>query len=206
MRNPWGQNKSWTGKWSSDSPEWNQIDENIKNLLQFNQQTNGQFYISFSDFYYNFDRLQFVYVNFNAFYNDQSEYSLEYNWEMKQFKGAWIPGENAGGCGNEDWDYYWTNPQYAITLSSESSTDDNLVSLIVSLIQTEQVRLRAETNGTYEFSNGPMSFRIYEVVQKTNRSKYAESQLNEVGNLGIYLGQKEVAKRFDLPPGGIISY
>lgn len=198
-----GQTDSWSGKWCTISEEWTKIDNKIKQQLKYDQQANGHFYISFTDFYFSFDRLQLVYVNFNAFYSN-SDANIDYNWEIRQFKGAWIPGENAGGCGNDDRDYYWRNPQYSIALTAESSRDDDKISLIISLIQTEQVRKRAETNGSYENSNEPISFRIYQVSVKSLVSRYSENQLTEVGNLNIYLAEKEVSKRFDLPPGDYV--
>lgn len=103
---------------------------------------------------------------------------------------------------------YWLNPQYNLTLNVENNNDDK-VTLVVSLIQTEQVRKRAETDGTYKNSNEALYFAIYKVknpneTMKTKSKKYSSKDLEEVGNSETYLYQRETCKRFELPPGDYV--
>ena len=70
------------------------------------------------------------------------------------------------GAGNYyDQEAYWLNPQYFLNLSLRNKQDSK-VAVIVSLMQTEQVRKRSETDGTYENSNEGISFSIYSINDK----------------------------------------
>lgn len=98
MRNPWGQDDSWKGNWSKTSKSWSNVSEELKNILQFDQLAE-QFFISLTDFCTNFDVVQFVHVNMNAFYEKSSIEGdgTNYQFQLKQFEGEWIPGKNSGG-------------------------------------------------------------------------------------------------------------
>ena len=108
-----------------------------------------------------------------------------------------------------DQEAYWLNPQYLLNLSSNNKAD-NKVSLIISLMQTEQVRKRTETDGTYANSNEPMAFAIYFINEKNlnikilNNQKFTNHELKKVGASGEYQMQREVTKRFDLAAGSYV--
>ena len=96
IRNPWGQDDSWNGKWSSESKSWDDVTDELKANLKYNE-SEGNFYISYDDFCKNFDDVQFVHVNMNAFYDSTEPSNLEFNWKLNQIIGEWIPGKNSGG-------------------------------------------------------------------------------------------------------------
>ena len=108
--------------------------------------------------------------------------------------------ENEGGCGNSDPKAYWTNPQYPLTFAQNKANSE--LSIVISLMQTESVRKRTETNGQFEDSFEDLSFRIYEVKSGADElAKYDSSQLTEVAKLPYYLAAREVTKRIRLRPG-----
>jgi hypothetical protein len=53
--------------------------------------------MSFEDFFREFDAIDFVHINLNAFYNVGKEYERMIEWDSKIFTGAWIKGKTAGG-------------------------------------------------------------------------------------------------------------
>ena len=78
---------------------------------------------------------------------------------------------------------------------------DNLVSMIVSLIQTEQTRNRGENQGTYENSLEPINFMIYKVKDSAldkfgTSKKFVKKELEQVFSKTTYLAQREVSNRY----------
>ena len=50
LRNPWGDNHEWTGPWSDNSPEWNNLKKSELKLLDVKNKDDGEFYMSIQDF------------------------------------------------------------------------------------------------------------------------------------------------------------
>ncbi len=210
IRNPWGHEASWSGKWSSDSPEWQNISNDIKAQLEFNDQTDGIFFISFEDFVKFFDQLDFVHVNLNAFHRDPTNNIIKSSvkWHCEQFNGAWVPGVNSGGCVNYGMDSFFKNPQYIFKLQLKNNQDE-FVSIIVSLMQTETLRLREKT-GNFMGSREALGIHVYALTEESNNSggeltkKLNSSQMKYCDDNGIYMYQREISKRFDLKPGSYV--
>ena len=97
LRNPYGEKKSYSGAWSSKSKEWKKVSDALKEELEFKNQVNGHFYILLQDFVRYFGYISFVHVNLNAFYAKANDFQSNVHWTYKEFKGAWVPGQNAGG-------------------------------------------------------------------------------------------------------------
>jgi calpain len=76
------------------------VSDAVKEELNFKEQTDGQFFISFSDFTKYFDDIDFVHVNMNAFFSTSNDYGFLTKWIMSEFYGAWVPNQNAGGIQN----------------------------------------------------------------------------------------------------------
>jgi len=159
----------------------------------------------YSDFYSIFDEIQFVHIDLSAFFYDKDLAMQISSWETILFESAWINGKNAGGSGSKVIDNFWKNPQFLIHILNESARG-NQISLIVSLIQTEQTRKRLETDGTYQNSNEAISFRLYKVLTKPtiSHSKFEKTNLKEAGDMGSYVKQREFSKKFTVLPGGLL--
>ena len=68
-------------------------------------------------------------------------------FQVGMFKGAWIPGQSAGGCRNY-LESFAQNPQYRITVTDpDDDDDDNLCTVIVSLMQKGRRAMRDEGMG-----------------------------------------------------------
>lgn len=137
----------------------------------------------------------------NTFSIDANETGANYDWIKKQMHGKWISGLTAGGCGNERFEDFWKNPQHLIDLKLQND-QDNLVSIIVSLIQKDQVKNRLEKDGSYEKSNEPFNCTVYRKKNGVGtKKKYIYSDLEEVYSNDLYLSQRELSFKLDLEPG-----
>ena len=201
MKNPWGKiNHSIISR----SSEWNVVKEDIKEKYTDDM-------ISFEDFYAHFEQLDFVHVNIDAYSSHKNQYlpkklSCEsIKWECKHIYGEFEMGLNAGGCGKHNRHDFWINPQYRINLVRKYS-DRNLVCLIISLMQTEQVQRRVEFNNNFADSNVPIAFGLFKIKDDFhNKSrKFSQNELIKVFNDSNYVGHREISKRFDLEPGSYV--
>lgn len=129
----------------------------------------------FDDFLYYFSNLTIVHVNLNAFYNDEKLNRKEFNWKCKSYHGEFRPGEHLGGGISFDRNGIFKNPQYLIRVQDVDPEDnDNKATLIVSLMQKESIKRRAENYG--EPNEEPVQFRIYKLLNE--KYFYQESQGN----------------------------
>ncbi len=97
LRNPYGEKKSYTGSWNAKSKEWRRISADLLEKYDFKNQVNGQFFISLQDFIKYFGYISFVHMNLNAFHTKSSALNSNVKWINKEFKGAWVKGQNSGG-------------------------------------------------------------------------------------------------------------
>lgn len=206
LRNPWGiaeAKNTWNGNWCKSSPEWSKVSAALQATLKANDQSDGQFYISFEDFLVHYDSLDLVHTDFNAMYNKASS-TFDLNFaSMPSIENAWVIGKNSGGCGNGDPKKYWTNPQFPVTFQSVNANNGE-ISVVVSLMQTESMRLRAESNGQFGSSFEGLAFRIYAInngAKPGNNGLYEQKMLTEVSGIGVYSRTREVSKRSSLRPG-----
>ena len=56
LRNPWGTTE-WNGKWSDQSREWLWLSDKEKENLEYKNLNEGEFWMSFDDFYNEFDTI-----------------------------------------------------------------------------------------------------------------------------------------------------
>lgn len=184
MRNPWGHEISWTGKWSWDSHEWNNVPDNIKSQLNFSLiNNNGQFYISFEDFIKYFNNLDFVHIDhiFNG-------------WQCEQFEGEWKAGLNAGGSSNSGKENFFSNPKYLIKCNQAET-------VIISLMQTDTLKNR-EKIGRLKGSREALGFHIYSLFN--NDPILSDLNLKFFANSGEYVYKRELNRKFELPPGSYV--
>lgn len=195
---------SYKGSWSSGAKDWNQIADNVKQLLNPSVQTDGQFYMSFTDYYNFFDTMDTVHIDINGLSDDGIINNAQYKWDMVKFNGAWVPGQSSGGPGM-DQNAFWTNPQYEITIPSFNSKPNTAI--IVSLLQTESAQRRLEkTGGQFNGSYEALGFYIYSIKpgSKKINDKYDKNVLTRVNQVNVFLYQKEMSKRCEHPPGNYI--
>jgi calpain len=140
VRNPWGNECEWKGAWSDKSTEWNQISADDRKSMGLTFDDDGEFWISFPDFFREFTKLEICHLGPD--YSDDT--SPKRRWEMTAQNGSWRKRVNAGGCRNF-LDTFWTNPQYRIEIVDPDEDDDeNAGTLIVGVLQEEARKRGAE--------------------------------------------------------------
>uniref|UniRef100_A0A8C2ISD4 Calpain 1, (mu/I) large subunit a n=1 Tax=Cyprinus carpio TaxID=7962 RepID=A0A8C2ISD4_CYPCA len=196
IRNPWGQ-VEWTGAWSDNSPEWDEIDPSEKDDLHL-QMEDGEFWMSFSEFLRQFSRLEICNLTPDALSDDDLSH-----WNTIKFHGAWRRGSTAGGCRNHP-NTFWINPQYKVTLLEEDDDPEDeevACSFLVALLQKDRRRFRRHGQDMHT-----IGFAIYEYagcqnvhLKKDFFLKHSSSARSET-----FINLREVSTRLRLPPGEYI--
>uniref|UniRef100_A0AAX7THJ8 Calpain catalytic domain-containing protein n=1 Tax=Astatotilapia calliptera TaxID=8154 RepID=A0AAX7THJ8_ASTCA len=192
IRNPWGQ-VEWTGAWSDNSPEWDQIDPSEREDLHL-QMEDGEFWMSFSDFIRQFSRLEICNLTPDALSDD----SLSH-WNTIKFYGTWRRGSTAGGCRNHP-NTFWINPQYKVTLLEEDDDpedDEVACSFLVALMQKDRRRYRRQGQDMHT-----IGFALYEVgCQNVHLKKNFFLSHSSCARSETFINLREVSTRLRLPPG-----
>uniref|UniRef100_A0A8C1EAZ2 calpain-2 n=1 Tax=Cyprinus carpio carpio TaxID=630221 RepID=A0A8C1EAZ2_CYPCA len=196
IRNPWGQ-VEWTGAWSDNSPEWDEIDPSEKDDLHLEME-DGEFWMSFNEFLRQFSRLEICNLTPDALSDDDLSH-----WNTIKFHGAWRRGSTAGGCRNNP-NTFWINPQYKITLLEEDDDPEDeevACSFLVALMQKDRRRYRHHGQDMHT-----IGFAIYEYagcqnvhLKKDFFLKHSSSARSET-----FINLREVSTRLRLPPGEYI--
>lgn len=187
------------GLWNKGGEEWNRVGQEAKEILEPDNQDDGQFLISFEDFIKEFDVLSLCHVNVHGFDYEETNDS-DFRWKILTFKGEWIVGENAGGLDNE---LFWKNPQYKITIED---TKDKFT-IIISLLQFSREQKKLENQGgdvIYE----PIGFYIYSIIdseaQPDQNGIYEKKSLKFYKHTKGFMPVKQISKRFDIEPGDYV--
>uniref|UniRef100_A0A3P9N861 Calpain-1 catalytic subunit n=1 Tax=Poecilia reticulata TaxID=8081 RepID=A0A3P9N861_POERE len=195
IRNPWGQ-VEWTGAWSDNSSEWDEIDPSEREDLHLSME-DGEFWMSFSDFLRQFSRLEIC----NLTPDVLSEDSLSH-WNTMKFYGTWRRGSTAGGCRNHP-NTFWINPQYKITLLEEDDDpedDEVACSFLVALMQKDRRRYRRHGQDMHT-----IGFAVYEVryrgCQNVHLKKNFFLSNSSCARSETFINLREVSTRLRLPPG-----
>uniref|UniRef100_A0A3Q1J0C6 Calpain 1, (mu/I) large subunit a n=1 Tax=Anabas testudineus TaxID=64144 RepID=A0A3Q1J0C6_ANATE len=196
IRNPWGQ-VEWTGAWSDNSPEWDEIDPSEREDLHLKME-DGEFWMSFSDFLRQFSRLEICNLTPDAL----SEDALSH-WNTMKFYGTWRRGSTAGGCRNHP-NTFWINPQYKITLLEEDDDPDDdevACSFLVALMQKDRRRYRRQGQDMHT-----IGFALYEIpeevgCQNVHLKKNFFLSHSSCARSETFINLREVSTRLRLPPG-----
>ncbi|XP_038596954.1 calpain-3 isoform X3 [Tachyglossus aculeatus] len=196
LRNPWGQ-VEWNGAWSDGWKDWGFVDKEEKSRLQHQVTEDGEFWMSYEDFMYNFTKLEICNLTADALEADKLQ-----TWTVSVNEGRWVRGCSAGGCRNFP-DTFWTNPQYRLKLLEEDDDPEEtevVCSFLVALMQKN--RRKDRKLGANLFTIG---FAIYEVPKEMHGNKkhlqkdfflYNASRARSK----TYINMREVSERFRLPP------
>uniref|UniRef100_A0A8C5I2Z6 Calpain-1 catalytic subunit-like n=1 Tax=Gouania willdenowi TaxID=441366 RepID=A0A8C5I2Z6_GOUWI len=196
VRNPWGQ-VEWTGAWSDNSPEWDQIDPSEREDLH-QKMEDGEFWMSFNEFTRQFNRLEICNLTPDALSNDALSH-----WNTIKFYGTWRRGSTAGGCRNNP-NTFWINPQYKITLLEEDDDpedDEVACSFLVALMQKDRRRYRRQGQDMHT-----IGFALYEVraecgCQNVHLKKNFFLSHSSCARSETFINLREVSTRLRLPPG-----
>ncbi|XP_052006587.1 calpain-1 catalytic subunit-like isoform X2 [Xyrauchen texanus] len=200
IRNPWGQ-VEWTGAWSDNSPEWDEIDPSEKDDFHL-QMEDGEFWMAFSEFLKQFSRLEICNLTPDALSDDDMSH-----WNTTKFHGAWRRGSTAGGCRNNP-NTFWINPQYKITLLEEDDDpeDEELAcSFLVALMQKDRRQYRRHGQDMHT-----IGFAVYEIpeeyagCQNVHLKKNFFLKHSSCARSETFINLREVSTRLRLPPGEYI--
>ncbi|XP_065115686.1 calpain-2 catalytic subunit-like [Paramisgurnus dabryanus] len=197
LRNPWGQ-KEWKGAWSDNSSEWNYVRLDEKAKLNYSAE-DGEFWMAYSDFVRHFSRLEICNLTPDTLTSEEVRH-----WNYCQFDGNWIVGSTAGGC-IKNRATFSSNPQFVIKL--EDVDDDPYdgedgCTLLVGLMQKY---------GRKEKRTGRSLNHIGFVIYKVPDEYKGRSNVHLGSDVLLYkhsvacsrgfFNQREISKRFKLPPG-----
>nr|XP_046224401.1 calpain-1 catalytic subunit-like isoform X4 [Oncorhynchus gorbuscha] len=197
VRNPWGQ-VEWTGAWSDNSPEWDELDPSEREDLHLKME-DGEFWMSFQEFLRQFSRLEICNLTADAL----SEDGLSH-WNTIKFHGMWRRGSTAGGCRNHP-NTFWINPQYKITLLEEDDDPEDeevACSFLVALMQKDRRRYRKQGQDMHT-----IGFAIYEIpeeyrgCQNVHLKKDFFLTHSSCARSETFVNLREVSNRLCLPPG-----
>ncbi|XP_065115685.1 calpain-2 catalytic subunit-like isoform X3 [Paramisgurnus dabryanus] len=197
LRNPWGK-VEWTGAWSDNSSEWNNVRPDEKAKLNYSAE-DGEFWMAYSDFVRHFTRLEICNLTPDTLTSEKLRH-----WNYCQFDGTWRPGSTAGGCINNRATFS-SNPQFVIRL--EDVDDDPYdgedgCTLVVGLMQKDgrkDKRIGRALN--------TIGFAIYEVPDeyKGRSNVHLGSDVllrrGPVPGSNNFNSMREISKRFKLRPG-----
>jgi len=198
IRNPWGNEREWTGAWSDESEEWKTISDDEKQEIGLTYDDDGEFYMSFEDFMANFTRVEVCMLS-----PDSAGDTDKKTWAMEVNQGSWQKHVSAGGCRNFP-DTFFLNPQYRVTLEDPDDDDEvDNCTIVIGLIQKgrrKQKRVGAQ--------NLTIGFAIYQLGD--DKGEYMENdRLNKdfflyhksFARSHNFVNSREVCGRFSLPPG-----
>jgi len=117
VRNPWGNEKEWTGDFGDDYIT-NQCTDDEKKQLRFGDADDGEFWMTFADFCANFSKVEVCMLS-----PDSAGDSEKKRWEMQINQGTWQAHVSAGGCRNFP-DTFHLNPQYRVKLEDPDDDDE----------------------------------------------------------------------------------
>ncbi|CAF3351821.1 unnamed protein product [Rotaria socialis] len=197
FRNPWGNDIEWNGKWSDADPVWNLLDEKTRRRLSIQRKHDGEFWMSFNDFYKEFDVMEVCHISpdtYDEFGLNTQDY--KHHWRMWYVLGSWRAGENSGGsCANSGCRhgcYYWRNPQFVIELTLNRSFNSNrLCMMIIALMQ------KPISNSSNSISNEQyVQIRLFKIkpnVKICEKKVYKPDEVERIASTGPYVNRREVS-------------
>ncbi|XP_055073645.2 calpain-2 catalytic subunit [Misgurnus anguillicaudatus] len=177
IRNPWGK-VEWTGPWSDNSKEWNNVPPKEKAKLNYSAE-DGEFWIAYSDFVRNFSRLEICNLTPDTLTSEEVG-----RWNYCQFEGT-----------------FSSNPQFVIKLEDvddDPHDGEDGCTLLVGLMQKD-----GRKDKRFGKDLKSIGFAIYKVPDKYKgrnvhlgtdvpKKKVVESE---------YFRSREISERYKLPPG-----
>ncbi len=110
------------------------------------------------------------------------------------------------GCGIDNFQNFWLNPQYCITLGSDNDKNKK-IPMIVSLFQCESIRFQDENKAKFNSSIPPIGFGLFKLNENSSNKiiidpvKFSSEDLTPIKMPSMYMAQRECTSRFYLNTG-----
>ncbi|XP_043911366.1 calpain-A-like [Protopterus annectens] len=201
--NPWGVGEiiEWTGDWSDTSPLWDDIPVWTRESFGFTKKDDGEFWMGFEDFSKRFANVTVLTLGPDF----DSDGCVDAGY-LKEEKGQWVTGTNAGGSRNNI-ELYAENPQYPFTITEsdvmsngEDDGEDGICFMLVCLLQ--KYRRNDRKLGT---TLKPIALQIYkseDPFEPLTTSQFTCE--SEVAGSGPYVAQRSINLHCQLYPGDYI--
>ncbi|OAF66850.1 hypothetical protein A3Q56_05415 [Intoshia linei] len=190
IRNPWGNDKEWNGAWSDESKDWNKLNAEQKDKINFVKRDDGEFWMDYNDFVKNYDKIEVCHLNFK----------YDQNLAVNEFYGRWIKNVSAGGCRNYI-KTFCTNPQYQVKLT-DGDDDDKKGTFIISLSQIYRRKIVAGVKPVLT----PIGYIIYEKKEDNTFDTYSTNffKYNQSITTSEFTNMRTVTCRYKLKPGNYV--
>ena len=83
----------WRGAYADSSKEWNLVPKEIKDQLEFKKLPYGEFWMSFDDFYLNFESVQLCELSPDAYSDELTKKERDASnvaWKLTSYNGEWL--------------------------------------------------------------------------------------------------------------------
>ena len=94
VRNPWGNEQEWKGKWSDGSKEWDNLSSEKQKLFGLTFDSDGEWWMEYEDFLTNFDEVEMCHLCPEKMLGVREKSFLD----VQSWHGKWVEGVSAGGC------------------------------------------------------------------------------------------------------------
>ncbi|KAL7632514.1 UNVERIFIED_CONTAM: hypothetical protein RMT77_017177 [Armadillidium vulgare] len=185
LRSPLGTSSEYIGAWGGrTAPEWEEVPTSEKERLNLKYLTDGEFWMSYSDFIRTFTHLELIHLDSET---ARDEPSLRHKtpWNSRAFQGAWQKGVTAGGCRNNI-DTFHINPQLHLILSE-------MEEVVISLNQHSVIEPKV-----IGFTAYPVTKNGVDSIGKSFYKKH-KSLVNSQ-----YTNNRQVCERVPLEQGGYV--
>ena len=94
VRNPWGNEQEWKGKWADGSKEWDSLSLEERKRFGLTFDSDGEWWMEYEDFLNNFNEVEMCHLCPEKMLKIKEKVFLD----VKNWHGKWVEGVSAGGC------------------------------------------------------------------------------------------------------------
>ncbi|XP_022165419.1 calpain-A-like, partial [Myzus persicae] len=201
LRNPWGNDSEWNGRWSDKSDEWLTIPPQLQQSIGLIKEDDGEFWMSYEDFVKYFTALEICHLDPDYLDREQFGTGVQKKWDLSIFEGEWVRGATAGGC-DKFQDTFSSNPQYYVTLVDPDDNDNkHTCTVIISLMLKDMRCQKKHRDTSLSFGFYVYNLNTSESVPKPLDTNFFKNNrpLDKFFNCPEFK-PREVCKRLNVPP------
>ncbi|XP_060857288.1 calpain-B-like [Metopolophium dirhodum] len=201
LRNPWGNESEWNGRWSDKSEEWLNIPQQLKQSIGLIKVDDGEFWMPFEDFVKYFSKLNICHLAPGLLDRETHGTDGEKKRDLSILEGAWVRGATGGGY-NTFQETFPSNPQYCITLvDPDDNGNKNMCSVIIALMLKDTRCQKKQKDKSLSFG-----FYVYNLNTSKSVPKPLDTHFFENNDPldKVHCSEfkpREVCKRLIVPPG-----